>query len=283
MTISRLVLSSIALLVASNASAQISSDLTYDCLIEASVSVELGSAVRGVAEEIRVKRGDAVTEGDVLVELDSRVRQAAVALAKARSENTAELASREESMKLARKLLVRFQGLYENNNVSQQQLEESESQATIAESNWHQAQENQVLAELELLEAQEMLAMRTITSPITGLVVERMIAPGELVNEDEPIMRLATLDPLHVEVILPASEIGKVSLGSIATVFPAAPIGGEYAGRVTIVDSVIDAGSGTFGVRIELPNPDQKLPAGLGCSVDFLAAQLTEPTPDELN
>ncbi len=168
---------------------QISPDVTYDCLIEPSVSVELGSAVRGIADEIKVKRGDFVSEGDVLVQLDARVQRATVALAKARSENTAELASREESMKFAKKLLVRLQGLYNENNISQQRLEEAESQSSIAESNWQQARENQLLAELELQESREILAMRTITSPVSGLVVERMIAPGELVNEDEAIMR----------------------------------------------------------------------------------------------
>lgn len=250
--------------------AQVADDIPYDCLIEPSVSVELGSAVRGVVDNVRVRRGDKVTKGGVLVELDSRVQRATVALAKARSENTAELVSREESMKLARKLLTRFQGLYADNNVSQQQVEEAESQAVINESNWHQAQENQVLAQLELAEAQQVLAMRTIASPITGVVVERLIAPGELVNDDEPIFRLATLDPLHVEVILPASEFGKVRVGSAALVFPEGPISGEYPGRVDIVDRVVDAGSGTFGVRIVLPNPDQRLPAGLGCGVDFI-------------
>jgi membrane fusion protein (multidrug efflux system) len=38
---------------------------------------------------------------------------------------------------------------------------------------------------------------------------------------------------------------------------------------VTVVDKVVDAASGTFGVRLELPNPDLKLPAGLKCTVRF--------------
>ena len=261
-----------ALLVGTgNAVAQIGEGVSHDCLIEPSKSVELGSAVRGIADEIKVERGDQVNKGDVLLQLDSRVQRAAVDLAKARSENTAALTSREESMKLARRLLKRLEGLYENNNVSLQQLEESQSQAAISESEWHEAKENQLLAQLELQEARQILAMRTITSPITGVVVERLISPGELVNEDEPIMRLASLDPLYVEVILPASEFGKVIVDSAATVFPEQPAGGQYEGRVDIVDRVIDAASGTFGVRIELPNPEQQLPAGLGCDVNFSA------------
>ena len=40
-----------------------------------------------------------------------------------------------------------------------------------------------------------------------------------------------------------------------------------------IVDPVIDGASGTFGVRLRLPNPDRVVPAGLRCQVRFLAAE----------
>jgi len=251
--------------------AQVPSDTSYDCLIEPSVSVDLGSAVRGIATAINIERGDRVSQGDSLVELDSRVEQATVALALAKSENTAELKSTEESMQLAKKRLVRFRGLYESNNVSKQQLEDAESEAVIAEMNWHRARENQISAELELDEAKAVLALRTITSPVSGVVVERLISSGELVTEDDPVLRLASLNPLHVELILPASEFGKVRPDSVAKVYPEMPAGTEFVGRVDIVDALIDAASGTFGVRVALPNPDYIVPAGLSCHVDFQA------------
>jgi membrane fusion protein (multidrug efflux system) len=54
-----------------------------------------------------------------------------------------------------------------------------------------------------------------------------------------------------------------------AKVIPEAPVGGEYIAEVKIVDRVIDAASGTFGVRLELPNPNHRLQAGLKCKVIF--------------
>lgn len=249
----------------------------YDCLIEPSMFVELGSSIRGVAEEVLVKRGDLVKQGDVLLRLESGVQQAAVALAKARSKNTAELASRKASLELANKLRTRLEQLYKEHNVSHQQLEEAQSEASIAESNWHQARENRLLAQLELQQASEVLSLRTIKSPISGLVVERMISAGELVTEDHPILHLATIDPLHVEVIMPSSAFGRVLPDSIAKVMPSDPIGGVYEGRVTIVDNIIDAASGTYGIQVELPNPGEKLPAGLNCVVQFASAA---PTPN---
>ena len=51
-------------------------------------------------------------------------------------------------------------------------------------------------------------------------------------------------------------------------VSPEAP-GGRYTATVTLVDRVIDAASGTFGVRLELPNPNLAIPAGAKCKVRF--------------
>jgi multidrug efflux pump subunit AcrA (membrane-fusion protein) len=50
---------------------------------------------------------------------------------------------------------------------------------------------------------------------------------------------------------------------------PEVPVGGTYPARVTVVDRVVDAASGTFGVRLQLPNPGYRLPAGLKCKTRF--------------
>ena len=44
---------------------------------------------------------------------------------------------------------------------------------------------------------------------------------------------------------------------------------GSHRARVTVVDKLIDAASGTLGVRLQLPNPNNKIPAGIKCSVVF--------------
>ena len=56
----------------------------------------------------------------------------------------------------------------------------------------------------------------------------------------------------------------------LAEVEPEAPVGGRYRATVTVVDTLFDASSGTFGVRLSLPNPDLSLPGGLRCKVSFL-------------
>jgi multidrug resistance efflux pump len=114
--------------------------------------------------------------------------------------------------------------------------------------------------------------LRTIRSPINGVVVDVMRRPGEFgaISFKDPIMTLAEIHPLHVEAILPSTMYGKISLGQRAQVVPEQPIGGRYETAVTVVDRVVDAASGTMGVRLELANPKGAIPAGVRCRVQFM-------------
>ena len=67
-----------------------------------------------------------------------------------------------------------------------------------------------------------------------------------------------------------------------AKMLPEKPIGNQYSAEVVIVDRIIYAASGTFGIRLELPNKKYALPAGLRCQVGFpdiknVAATKIEP------
>jgi multidrug efflux pump subunit AcrA (membrane-fusion protein) len=100
------------------------------------------------------------------------------------------------------------------------------------------------------------------------VVVERYVSPGEYVNS-QPLLRVAQIDPLRVEVIVPAQIFGRIIPGMTAIIVPELPEYGEQTATVTIVDKVIDAASSTFGVRLELPNAEQQMPSGLRCLVRF--------------
>lgn len=127
---------------------------------------------------------------------------------------------------------------------------------------------NERLADLELRKSTAELARRIIRTPVSGVVIERALSTGEFVKQD-PIMKIAQLDPLRVEAFAPVEMLGEIGTGMEVEVMPEAPVGGVYRAKVTVVDRVLDAASGTFGVRMELPNPDYQLPAGLRCKVRF--------------
>ena len=127
---------------------------------------------------------------------------------------------------------------------------------------------NRRLADLELQRTTAEVALRTIKSPVNGVVVERFMHPGEFPKQ-EKILKIAQIDPLRVEAYAPVTMFGKIAVGMTAHVKPEPPLTGEYTAKVVVVDRVVDAASGTFGVRMELPNSHLKLPAGLKCSVSF--------------
>ena len=120
------------------------------------------------------------------------------------------------------------------------------------------------------------LGLCAIFGPINGVVTDRLQNPGELAQSTESanvnanaIVKLAQIDPLRVDVVLPAARHGAVKLGTVADVKPEAPFPGSYKATVRVVDPVIDSASGTFRVRLELPNPKGDIPAGVKCTVAF--------------
>ncbi|MGB5442396.1 MAG: efflux RND transporter periplasmic adaptor subunit [Gammaproteobacteria bacterium] len=237
-------------------------------MMEPHRTVEVKSSVNGRIEAIYVERSDLITSGQPLVEFESKVEKATVELARAKVEMRAEYDSSRVSHRFAVRKLGRFDGLAEEGVVAVQIKDEVETEAALARLQMLQAKENKRLAELELDRALAVLSHHTVISPLTGVVVERLKSPGDYA-EDGAIIKVAQLDPLNIEVLLPASKFGTIKPGMKARVTPELGSAGSYTAEVKIVDRVVDASSGMFGVRLELPNPDNKLPGGLKCSLNF--------------
>jgi RND family efflux transporter MFP subunit len=203
------------------------------------------------------------------VTLDSGVEKAAVEFARERAEATSGLRAGEVSVAFAQRREERVQSLFNDNAVSTDQFDEVETEARLAQLQLDQAEETSRLAQLELRRAEETLKRHTIRSPIDGVVVQRYLSPGESVKF-QPMLQLAKLDPLRVEVIVPVAAFGRVEVGQKAIVRPEQPMTGSYEAEIAIVDQVADAASGTFRVALDLPNPDFALPSGLKCMVQFM-------------
>jgi RND family efflux transporter MFP subunit len=242
----------------------------YDCLVEARTAAEIRSPIEGLIDQVHVKRGDFVRKGQVIVTLESGPERAALALARSKATMKGPLEASASRLDFAVKKEQRAVELYKQKFVSAGALDEARTQRELAESELKEVRENQKLNELEMQRSEEVVKLRTIRSPFNGVVVERFLTSGEFAtaNVKNPILKLAEVDPLNVEVILPANLYGRVKPGEKARVTPEAP-GGDFVATVALVDRVIDAASGTFGVRLELPNPGQRIPAGAKCRVKF--------------
>ena len=243
--------------------------IILDGLIEPSLEVKVGSSVPGILQSVKTERGDMVRKGQVVATLQSGVEKATLELSRYRAQMTANIELQRERLEFARRQKKRFGELYDKEALPLNQMDEVETNMALAELELQEALEDKRLAKLEEMRALAVVERMIIRSPVNGVVVERFLAKGEYV-EDQPIVKVAQIDPLHVEVIATVELLGALRKGMKAEIRPEDPYNSRYAAKVTIVDQVVDAASGTFGVRLELPNPDFKLPAGLKCKVVFL-------------
>jgi len=242
-----------------------------NCLIEPNTTVTVSTPVEGIVESVNVDRGDLVQAGQVLAKLESSVQEAEVSVHRYRSEMQAELKSTQTRYEFSLRKLARAEEMSKKETISRHELDEAQTEKLLAELARMEVQEKKRLAELEYKRAQAALELRTIKSPLAGAVVERLISPGDFRNNLDPKMfKLAQIHPLRVVVFVPVSMFGGISTGMRAEVIPEAPLDRPRVAEVTVVDRVMDAASGTFAVRLELPNPKYQLPAGLKCRIRFL-------------
>ena len=250
------------LLYASIATAE---TVAYDGLIEPYVVVNIGAPVEGVVAEVTVDRSSSVKKGQILVEMESSVERAALEKAKVMATFDGEIGLQQTQLAFAKRSHNRFRKL---KAIANHDKDQAATEIIRVGHRLKQARENRTMARFELKKAQAILNRCSIKSPISGVVVERYVSPGEYVNS-QPLLRVAQIDPLRVEVIVPSQMFGRIFPGMTATIVPELPQYGEQIATVTIVDKVIDAASSTFGVRLELPNAEQQMPSGLRCLVRF--------------
>jgi RND family efflux transporter MFP subunit len=257
---------------------------SFECLIEPNQVVEVRSSTEGIIEKVNVKRGDRVKVGETLVELESSVEQSAAEMAKYRSQMEGRIASSKNRLEFATKKLNRTKELQKQNFVSAQAADEAEAEKKIAEGELKDAVENQELAKRDYQHAIDLLNRRILISPLNGVVVDRMLNPGDLAEAGtgrKPILKVAQIDPLLVEVALPLEAYGKLRVGMTGMVTPEG-LKGHYSALITVVDSVVDAASGMFGVRLELKNRKASIPGGIRCQVEFPALGAMAPRTAKL-
>ena len=252
---------------------------TFECLIQPNQIVEIRSPADGLISKVRVQRGDWVKSGQVLVELESSVERSAAATAKYRSEMVGRITAAKERVQYASAKAHRAAELSKQHFVAAQAHDDAQAEMQVAQADLEDAQENQQLARLDYQHALDVLNLRTLRAPFDGVIVDRMLNPGDLTQygtETKPILKIAQINPLRVEVVLPIDYYKKLGLGMVGEVVPEG-LGGRYPARVKVIDRVFDAASGTFGVRLELPNPRGAVPGGIRCHVDFPELKAADP------
>ena len=244
----------------------------HACLIEPFQRIELRSSIEARIDAVHVDRGAEVKRGQVLVELDSAAEKAALEGARFRAVMEGQLQTAESKLTGAKEKFHRRDQLVAEKFIAAQDRDDSLADMKVAEASLVEARDNRRLAAIEERRVNQMLDQRRLRSPFNGVVTERLQHAGEIAQTGEnarPILRLAQTHPLRVEVVLPVALYGQLKAGQRANVETEAPLSARYQATITIVDRVVDSASGTFGVRLELPNPKGDIPAGVKCRVTF--------------
>jgi RND family efflux transporter MFP subunit len=212
---------------------------TLGCMLEPSQKVAISSPIASVIDDIPVKRGEKIKKGQLLFKLRSGVESANVDLA-------------EEKSLFAMRNVKRNTELFGADLLSTHEIDEIETEMLIAA--------------LELRVKKEELAMRSIFSNVNGVVIEKHKNSGEYVSTD-PVVEVAVLDPLYVEVLMPFERFKEFATNEELNVILPEPVAATYIAKITIIDPIIDSASGTFRMRLELNNKEYVIPAGVSCKL----------------
>ena len=236
------------------------------CLVRPKQIIQLGSSVFGVLAQLMVDRSDVVTQGQVVAKLDTSVEEAQVAIDHHRAANTTQIDAAVVDLEWNKRELARRRQLAGNMFSKANDIDEYVTKVEQDRIAIDKARSDKKAAELETIRSERQLALKVIRSPVNGVITELKLSPGEFIYETTPIMTIAQLDPLTVDLVVPAERYRSVRPGMIAELQLGSPIEAKLPAKVDAVDPVIDPASGTFRVRLVLPNPGNTIPAGVRCS-----------------
>jgi len=240
-----------------------------DCVINPYRVVDIASPVAGVIEKLYVERSQQVAAGQVVAQLEASVERANVELARYRAGIQSEIELGRVNINFDQQRKKRVDSLLEKQNISLENADQIEREVQLSKWKLTQAKELADIRNLELHKAEEQLRQKSIPAPFDGFVLDTFKYRGEYV-EDQAILRLAQLDPLVIEAIVPMENFGAIQAGMQAEILPEVLFKDKLRAEVMAVDRIGDTASNTFGVKLRMPNPENRIPAGLKCVVKFL-------------
>jgi membrane fusion protein, heavy metal efflux system len=108
-----------------------------------------------------------------------------------------------------------------------------------------------------------------LVAPISGTVISRSINPGEIVQANTVVLRVADLSSVWVVAQVYEKDLASTRVGSVARVTSSAYPDRILTGKITYVDPSLDQATRTAQVRIEMANPGQRLKIGMFVDVAF--------------
>ena len=232
------------------------------------------SLVGGILRRVTAELGQTVTQGQTMAVVFSDD------LAMAQSRYLNAVADLDEHHKHH----ARTVRLVEIGAASREELEQATTKLRSAEA--EVASQRQRLMLLGLTERRiaqlktpaQVSSEVSLPAPVSGTVISRTGNPGEVIQADKEIIRIADLSSVWVMGQVYEKDLGKVVVGSGASITSDAYPGRVFRGRVSFVDPTLDPATRTAQARVELANPGQALKIGMFVNVAFAALGGSEST-----
>lgn len=259
-----------------------SNDIEISGNVKPAQLIKQGFKVAGVINNVYVKEGDNISEGQTLVSLNPHDYELGVIAAQSQYDSlNLELNSKiqsavnqaEANVDFIRTQLDRVRRLHEKGAVATKTVEELEVALVVAENKLQEAldakdtsvsQLRQAEAALEL--AQSRLDDTTLQSPINGTIVKQIAEIGETMAPGYPVFVLGRLDTLEVEVGIPDRLVDHVKKGEKVKMFIHG-VDKEVEGVISNIDTTADIETRTFGVKIDIDNPEGDIKPGMIANV----------------
>jgi HlyD family secretion protein len=239
--------------------------------------VDVGVEVSGTVQQVLVDFNDRVTAGQPLAILDREQLQATVTEAEARlAQAEAEVAQARATAKEQRTQAERVRRLARQGNASDQQLEVAEAAVARAEAGVARARAAVQLAEGQLASARDRLEKAEVVSPIDGIVLDRLVEPGQTVAASFQTPHLFTLArdlaEMELKIDVDEADIGVVAEGQSAVFTVDAYPNRSFEARIESVRNAprTQAGVVTYQAVLSVPNPDLLLKPGMTATAEVL-------------
>jgi len=251
---------------------EILSTLVLPAVVEADPArlVKVLPPLSGRITQLRVQLGQPVESGQPLAILESSDLRTAYA-----DYDRAKLV-----LALATKTRDRVRGLGKVGGIAEKEIQQAETDFLTADAEFQRAEArlNQIGAAADTANTSRVL---TISSPISGSVIDLAVAPGAFWNDpNAPLMTIADLTTVWVTANVPEKDIALVAKDQRVEVTFAAYPGEVFEGRVLFISQVLDPDTRRAKVRIAFPNPEDRLKPAMFANVTFFTpAQTTLVVP----
>jgi RND family efflux transporter MFP subunit len=234
------------------------------------------SLVGGIVRSVGPELGQSVRKGQTVAVVSSNE------LADAQTKYLAAIAELEEHNKHH----ARTEKLVAIGAASREELEQAANKMKAAESDLANQRQRLLLLGLgsqrvsALRSSSQVSSQVSLPAPASGIVTSRTVNSGEVIEANKELLRVTDLSSVWVVAQVYEKDLGKVHIGSGASITTDAYPGRVFRGQVSYVDPKVDPQTRTAQARIELANPGQQLKIGMYVNVAFAAlggSQLSVP------